>query len=171
MIVPAWNRALIRLTASAIAIAAATVAWVAPAGADQAERRMHAVAYGAFSVALAPQREPDEADGVSMGRMSIAKQFDGDLVGTSRGEMLTAITPVEGSAGYVAVERFSGKLGERSGSFVLQHSGLTTRGAQQLLIIVVPDSGTGQLAGIAGTFRLQISNGNHFYEFDYSLPE
>jgi hypothetical protein len=170
MIVPAWNIALTRLTAFTVAIAAVMVAWAAPADAQE-ERRMHAVAYGAFSVQLAPQGEADAADGVTMGRMSIAKQFDGDLAGTSRGEMLTAMTPVEGSAGYVAVERFTGTLGERSGSFVLQHSGVMTRGAQQLLITVVPDSGTGQLAGIAGVFKLQISNGSHFYEFDYSLPE
>jgi hypothetical protein len=85
--------------------------------------------------------------------------------------MLTALTAVEGSAGYVAMERFTGTLHGRRGSFVLQHSGTMQRGTQQLAITVVPDSGTGELAGVAGTFHLEIVDGEHRYRLEYSLPE
>jgi hypothetical protein len=131
---------------------------------------MFAVAKGSFTVEMKPQAEPDVADGVSLGRMSLDKRFEGDLSGTGRGEMLTALTPVQGSAGYVAIERVTGTLHGRSGSFVFQHTGTMDRGAQQLSIQVVPDSGTGALAGITGTFKLSIVDGKHFYEFAYSLP-
>jgi hypothetical protein len=80
------------------------------------------------------------------------------------------MTPVKGSAGYVAIERFTGSLMGRSGSFVFQHSGSMNQGAQQLSITVVPDSGTGALKGLAGQFKIRIENGQHFYEFDHSLP-
>jgi hypothetical protein len=85
--------------------------------------------------------------------------------------MLTAMTGTEGSAGYVAMERVTGTLHGREGSFVLQHTGTMNRGAQQLSIAVVPDSGTGKLAGIAGTFAIRIEDGRHYYDFEYSLPE
>jgi hypothetical protein len=103
--------------------------------------------------------------------MSIDKQFHGDLEGTSKGEMLTAGTGVKGSAGYVAIERVVGTLNGRSGAFALQHSGTMTRGAPQLTIAVVPDSGTGQLTGLSGKMTIQIAEGKHSYEFEYSLPE
>ena len=103
--------------------------------------------------------------------MSIDKQFRGDLEATSKGEMLTALTDVKDSAGYVAIERVSGTLHGRSGTFVLQHSGTMTRGAQQLTVTVVPDSGTGQLLGLAGKMTIKIAEGKHFYEFDCTLPE
>lgn len=101
--------------------------------------------------------------------MSLDKQFHGDLEGTSKGEMLTAMTSVQGSAGYVAIERVSGTLHGRSGTFVLQHNATMTRGAPQLAIIVVPDSGTGQLAGLAGKMTINIADGKHSYEFEYTL--
>ena len=127
------------------------------------------VAKGSFTVDMKPRGEPAAADGVSLGRLSLEKRFEGDLQATSRGEMLTAMTAVQGSAGYVAIERVTGTLHGRQGSFVFQHTGTMTRGAQQLSIAVVPDSGTGELAGLEGTFRLQVVAGRHLYEFEYRL--
>ena len=102
--------------------------------------------------------------------MSIDKQFHGDLEGTSQGQMLAAGTSVKGSAGYVAIEKVTGTLRGRSGSFVLQHSGTMTRGAPQLLITVVPDSGTDQLAGLTGKMNIIIAaDGKHSYEFEYTI--
>lgn len=131
---------------------------------------MPTLAKGTFTVEMKPQAEPDTADGVSLGRMSLDKRFEGDLVATGSGEMLTALTPIKGSAGYVAIERVNGTLKGRSGSFVFQHSGTMDQGAQKLSITVVPGSGTGALAGIAGEFRINIKDGKHFYEFEYSIP-
>jgi hypothetical protein len=133
--------------------------------------RMQATAKGSFTVKLKPPVEPDVVEGVSLGRMSLDKQFEGDLAGTGQGEMLTALTPVKGSAGYVAIERFIGSLHGRSGSFVFQHTGTMNQGEQSLSITVVPDSGTGALTGISGTFTLQIVGDRHLYEFAYELPE
>jgi hypothetical protein len=132
---------------------------------------MSAIAKGMFTVEMKPQSEPNVGEGVSLGRMSLEKSFEGDLTATSRGEMLTALTPVKGSAGYVAVERVTGTLNGRGGSFVFQHTGVMNRGAQQLSITVVPDSGTEALAGISGTFTLNVVEGKHFYEFEYSLAQ
>jgi hypothetical protein len=132
---------------------------------------MPAVAKGSFTVEMKPQAEPNAVEGVSLGRMSLDKRFEGDLAAIGKGEMLTALTPVEGSAGYVAIERVTGTLHGRNGSFVFQHAGTMDRGAQQLSITVVPGSGTGALVGIAGTFKLSIVEGKHFYEFEYSLPQ
>ena len=126
-------------------------------------------ARGIFEVKLNPQSLADPGAGATLGRMSIDKQFHGDLEGTSKGEMLSAGTAVKGSAGYVAIERVSGKLHGRSGTFVLQHSGTMTRGAPQLTVTVVPDSGTGDLAGLAGNMSIKIDEGKHFYEFEYTL--
>ena len=130
---------------------------------------MSFIAKGSFAVDVKPLPEPDVADGITLGRMSLDKRFEGDLAATGQGQMLTAVTAVQGSAGYVAIERVTGMLHGKSGSFVFQHSGSVARGAQQLSIMVVPDSGTGELAGIAGTFRIQIIEGKHFYEFEYEL--
>jgi hypothetical protein len=129
-------------------------------------------AAGPFEVKLNPQK-PDnaQAEGAKLGRMSIDKQFHGDLEAKSQGEMLMAITEVKGSAGYVAVERVNGTLHGRSGTFVLQHSGTMTRGAPELSVTVVPDSGTGELTGLAGKMGIQIESGKHSYEFEYTLPE
>lgn len=132
---------------------------------------MAAHATGAFEVKLTPQPPEDKAEGATLGRMSGDKQFHGDIEGTSKIQMLTAMTDVKGSAGYVAIERVTGTLRDRSGSFVLQHSGTLTRGTQQLSITVVPDSGTGQLVGIAGKMTITITDGKHSYDFEYTLPK
>jgi flagellar basal body rod protein FlgG len=124
-------------------------------------------ASGSFEVKLTPQ-PPGESP---IGRMTINKQFHGELAATSRGEMLMAGTAVKGSAGYVAIETVTGSLHGREGSFALQHNGTMTRGAPQLSVTVVPDSGTGQLTGLSGTMTIKITEGKHFYEFDYELGE
>ncbi|MDB5033589.1 MAG: hypothetical protein JWQ98_830 [Chlorobi bacterium] len=128
-------------------------------------------ASGTFEVTLVPQKSGNEADDAIVGRLSIDKQFHGDLEGNSRGQMLAAGTEVKGSAGYVAIERFTGTLHGRDGTFMLQHNGIMKRGDGELAIAVVPDSGTGGLAGIAGTMGIEIADGKHFYRFDYTLPE
>jgi hypothetical protein len=125
-------------------------------------------ATGTFDVKLNPLAAYNSDDTMAA-RRSIEKQFHGDLEATSKGEMLSAGTSVKGSAGYVAIERVTGALGGRSGTFALQHSGTMTRGAPQLVITVVPDSGTGDLAGLAGTMTIDIANGKHSYVFDYTL--
>jgi hypothetical protein len=127
-------------------------------------------ASGSFEVKLTSQA-PDESTGAAIARLLIDKQFHGDIEAASKGQMLAAGTATEGSAGYVAIEQVSGTLHGRSGSFVLQHNGTMARGASQLQITVVPDSGTGELAGLSGTMTINIVDGKHFYEFDYSLAE
>jgi uncharacterized protein DUF3224 len=127
-------------------------------------------ATGPFDVKLVPQSTDSVPEGAALGRTSIDKQLHGDLEATSKGEMLSAMTSVKGSAGYVAIERVTGMLHGRKGSFVLQHSGTMARGAQKLTITVVPDSGTGDLAGLSGTMAIRIeTSGKHFYDFDYEL--
>lgn len=132
---------------------------------------MTARATGTFDVQLKPQQGDDYADGVSLGRMTIDKQYRGDLDGAAKGQMLTALTAVKGSAAYVAIERVSGAVHGRRGSFVLVHRGIMAGGGQELNLTVVPDSGTEQLAGISGTMRIQIADGRHSYEFEYALPK
>lgn len=139
--------------------------------AAQKEASVATHATGTFEVKLVPQAAEEKVGDPTVGRMSIDKQFHGDLEGTSKGQMLAAMTDVKGSAGYVAMERVSGTLKGRAGTFVLQHSGTMTRGAQQLIITVVPDSGTGQLAGLTGKMAIIIADGKHSYEFEYTLPE
>jgi hypothetical protein len=126
-------------------------------------------ASGTFDVKLAPLTDEFSAD-TGIGRNTIDKEFHGDLEGTSKGQMLAAMGSVKGSAGYVAMEKVTGTLKGRSGSFVLQHNATMTRGTPELSIKVVPDSGTGQLEGITGTLTIKIDQGKHSYEFDYSLP-
>lgn len=128
-------------------------------------------ATGTFEVQMRPQSEPDEASGTELGSLSLEKRFYGELDGVGKGAMLTAMTAVDGSAGYVAIERVTGTLNGRQGSFVFQHTGIMNRGVQQLSITVVPDSGSGQLSGLSGEFSLEIVNGQHVYTFDYTLPE
>ena len=127
-------------------------------------------ASGTFEVKLTPQTQDDKSADATVGRMSIDKQFHGDLEATSKGEMLAVSTGVKGSAGYVAMEQVSGTLHGRRGTFALQHTGTMTRGTPQLTIIVVPDSGTGQLVGLSGSMAIQIADGKHSYEFEYTLP-
>jgi len=124
-------------------------------------------ASGTFEVKLTPQ--DDKSEDAKLGRMTIDKQFHGDLQGASKGQMLSAMTDVQGSAGYVAIEKVSGTLQGRKGSFVLQHSATMTRGEPQLSIIVVPDSGTDQLAGLTGKMTIKIADGKHYYDFEYTL--
>ena len=128
-------------------------------------------ANGPFEIKMSPQTTHDAAASTGLGRMSSAKQFHGDLEGTSIGEMLAVRTEVQGSAGYVAMEFVTGTLHGRSGSFVLQHSSTMARGAQNQNITVVPDSGTGQLVGLAGQMVIHIADGKHSYEFEYVLTE
>jgi len=128
-------------------------------------------ATGTFDVKVTPQPSGDKTDDATLGRMTIDKQIHGDLEATSKGQMLTAGTPIKGSAGYVAIERISGALHGRTGTFILQHTGTMTRGALQLSITVVPDSGTGQLTGLTGKMDIQIADGKHSYDFAYKLPD
>lgn len=123
-------------------------------------------AIGTFQVKLVPQA----ADGdPRVSRLSLDKQFQGDLEGISKGEMLTAGTSVKGSAGYVALELVTGKLQGRSGSFILQHSGTMNRGNPSLMITVVPDSATEELKGLSGKMVINIADGKHSYDFEYEL--
>jgi hypothetical protein len=128
------------------------------------------VARGEFVVKLAPLAVEGQPEGSRIGRMSIDKSITGDLVATTTGQMLSAMTEVKGSAGYVAIERVDGVLDGRKGTFVLQHTGTMNRGAPSLSVTVVPDSGTGDLAGLVGEFRIIIAEGRHSYEFSYTLP-
>ena len=125
---------------------------------------MSKAAKGTFEVELVP--EPSDE---FIGRMSIDKQFKGDLEAESKGQMLSSSTEVEGSAGYVAMERVSGTLHGRHGTFVLQHNGTMTRGVPRLTVRVVPDSGTGELTGLDGSMTIVIIGGKHSYVLDYSL--
>jgi hypothetical protein len=125
-------------------------------------------ANGTFEVKLIPQE--DKAGDPTVGRMSIDKQFHGDLEAVSKGQMLTAGTDVKGSAGYVAIERVTGTLHGRTGAFALQHTGTMTRGTPQLSVTVVPDSGTGELVGLTGRMVINIADAKHAYDFEYMLP-
>jgi hypothetical protein len=121
-------------------------------------------ATGTFEVKLTPQ--PDDSP---VGRMTIAKQFHGDLEAGSVGQMLGSMSEVKGSAGYVAIEKVTGTLHGRAGSFVLQHRGVMNRGAAELSVTVVPDSGAGDLVGMKGSMNIIIEAGKHSYEFNYTL--
>jgi len=125
-------------------------------------------ATGAFDVKLAPLDLHYES-GDKLGRMSLHKTFRGDLDATGQGEMLTAMTDTKGSAVYVAIERVTGTLHGKSGSFALHHRGIMNRGEQAVNVMVVPDSGTEELEGISGEMQIRIEDGNHFYEFAYDL--
>jgi Protein of unknown function (DUF3224) len=124
-------------------------------------------ATGAFTIKMTPQtwNESDQ----TLGRFLLDKQYSGDLEATSDGQMLSAGTAEKGSAGYVAIEKVTGKLQGRSGTFVLQHTGLMNRGNPELTIIVVPDSGTGELTGLGGTMTIGNVDGKKTYDFAYSL--
>jgi len=127
-------------------------------------------ASGPFDVKVTPQPTSDKSE-TALGRYTLDKQYHGDLEATGTGEMLTAGTPVKGSGAYVAIEKVSGSLQGRSGSFVLQHTGTMTNNQPQLTVTVVPDSGTGQLAGISGKMTINMAAGKHSYDFEYTLPE
>jgi Protein of unknown function (DUF3224) len=128
-------------------------------------------AKGTFDVKLNPQVPDEKVGDPTVGRLSIDKQFHGDLEAISKGQMLAAGTDVKDSAGYVAMERVIGTLHGKSGTFALQHSGIMNRGVPELTITVVPDSGTGQLVGLAGKMTINIVEGKHLYDFKYTLTE
>jgi Protein of unknown function (DUF3224) len=165
-----------RLLAATLALTSAVCVAAQPATAPNnssqssatGAKRMSQIAEGAFDVKMVPQ-SADPAGGESIARMLLDKRFHGALDAVSRGQMLAMRTAVEGSAGYVAMEVVTGKLDGRQGSFVLQHSGTMNRGAPTLTLTVVPDSGTGELAGLSGSMAIDIAGGKHSYRFDYSL--
>lgn len=129
-------------------------------------------ATGTFDVKVVPQDPDAYSEDGTLGRMTIDKVLHGDLDGTSKGQMLTAMTNVKTSAGYVAVERVTGTLHGAAGTFALMHTGTMNRGAPGLVISVVPDSGTGALTGLTGSFTIVRADGTHSYEFDYDIvPE
>ncbi|MDO9095804.1 MAG: DUF3224 domain-containing protein [Rubrivivax sp.] len=130
-------------------------------------------ASGTFTVKMTPQDTAADAaptPGATLGRLLLDKHYQGDLQATAQGQMLSAVTPTSGSAGYVAIEHVTGTLHGRSGSFLLQHSGLMSRGNKQLTVTVVPDSGTDGLLGLEGRLDIRIAEGQHCYDFDCTLP-
>jgi hypothetical protein len=126
-------------------------------------------ATGSFEVNLQSLSNAEVSSDVLLGRMLLTKKFTGDLAASARGQMLSAGTSTKGSAGYVAIDHVTGMLDGRSGSFLLQHSGSMQRGVPTLSIKVIPDSGTDELAGIAGTLSVNVVDGKHFYDFLYSF--
>ncbi len=131
---------------------------------------MTRTARGTFDVTMTPQPPDAAGDTEPVGRMSLDKRFYGDLDATSTGQMLAVHTDVDGSAGYVAMERVTGTLQGHSGAFALQHSGTMTRGTPHLVVTIVPDSGTGELVGLAGTLTIDLVDGQHVYALIYTLP-
>ena len=125
------------------------------------------IARGSLDVAMESEPPFLEQDGVSLNRNVVRKEFSGDVVGVSEAQMIAAFTDTPGSAGYVAIERFEGTVDGKSGSFVLQHSGVMNRGDAQLTVVIVPDSGAGELAGISGTLEIDNDEGEHSYVLDY----
>jgi hypothetical protein len=140
------------------------------AASDSRPEHMTTRARGRFEVKVTPVEASEEAKAAGILRMTLAKVLEGDLVGTSRGEMFAFRTSVEGSGGYVAMERIEGTLAGKKGSFVMQHDGRMERGARSLSVVVVPDSGTGELTGLSGTLDIIITDGEHTYDFVYTLP-
>ncbi|HQU07937.1 MAG: hypothetical protein B7X04_03090 [Parcubacteria group bacterium 21-54-25] len=126
-------------------------------------------AQGTFEVKLTPEGE-DKVGGIIFGKYSVEKKFRGDLEAASTVDMLSA-TSDDGSGAYVAIERVNGTLHGRSGSFVLMHNGTRTKTSQQLTITAVPGCGAGELVGLEGTMTINIVEGEHFYDFEYSLPK
>lgn len=152
----------------AIAILLITIPVFAQNSAPTKELLMHH-AHGTFNVVTRPSSVPAPADG--LGRFTLDKQIEGDLAGTSKGEMLTAGDAKAGAAGYVAIEMVTGTLSGKKGAFALQHSGTMDPSGLKLSVTVVPGSGTGDLKGIAGTFTIHNEAGEHSYDFDYTLPD
>jgi uncharacterized protein DUF3224 len=139
--------------------------------ASQKETPMTRHATGTFDVKLTPLDPAFKADDNSIGRYSVDKQFHGALEATSKGEMLSGGGTVKGSGGYVAIERVTGTLDGRTGTFILQHNGTMQAGTFHLNVIVVPDSATAQLSGLQGTMEIIIKDGKHSYDFTYLLPD
>jgi hypothetical protein len=135
------------------------------------EKTLSARANGAFDVKISPLTLSEQSADPKLGRMAIEKQYHGDLEAAAKGEMLTAQSEMKDSGVYVAVERVTGTLNGKRGSFAMYHSGIMNRGKPELTITVVPDSGTEELQGLTGTMNIKIDNGKHSYDFEYSLPQ
>ncbi|HEX4577259.1 MAG TPA: DUF3224 domain-containing protein [Edaphobacter sp.] len=160
-----------RLAAACLApLILATISTQAAPAKKEAVLSLHAT--GPFEVKIDPQAADEKAGGAAIGRILLDKQFHGDLEATSKGTMLAAGTGAKGSSGgYVALEIVTGTLKGRKGAFILQHTGIMNRGNPSLTVTVVPDSGTGQLVGLAGKMTINITDGKHFYDLEYTLPE
>ncbi|QJR79791.1 DUF3224 domain-containing protein [Alteromonas pelagimontana] len=127
---------------------------------------------GIFNVTMSPlQAYAEGKDEISLGRMGLDKIYQGELDAVGQGEMLSAMTAVKGSAGYVAIEQITGVLCGKKGAFVVQHYGQMHQGDQSLVIDIVPDSGSGELTGIAGTMSITVNEGQHIYELEFSFPQ
>ena len=126
-------------------------------------------ATGPFEVKVKPLPAEENVGDPAIARMSLDKQFHGELEATSKGQMLSTGNP-KTSAVYVAIERVSGTLKGRKGSFALYHTGVMTGGAPSLTVTVVPDSGTDELVGLSGSMAINITEGKHSYDFTYTLP-
>ena len=126
-------------------------------------------ARGTFDVNTEAEPPFLEQDGLKLNRNVVRKEFSGDMVGVSEAQMIAAFTGNPGSAGYVAIDHFTGSVGGKSGSFVLQHSGVMNRGDAQLTVMIVPDSGTGELIGISGTLEIDNDEGRHSYVLHYEF--
>ena len=124
---------------------------------------------GTFEVNMEPEPPFLEQDGVTLNRNAVRKEFSGGMAGTSEAQMLAAFTGTPGSAGYVAIEHFTGSVDGKPGSFVLQHNGVMDKGDARLTVTIVPDSGTGELAGISGTMVIDNAGGQHSYVLDYEF--
>ena len=155
-----------RICVTAVVTLAALTMIQAQSNPKEAVTTMHAI--GPFDVKVTPQEDAGDS---LLNRMTLDKQYHGDLDGTGKGQMLTAGTEVKGSGAYVAIEKVTGTLKGHSGSFVLQHTGTMTQNAPHLAIVVVPDSGTGELKGLTGKMMINIAaDGKHSYDFEYTLP-
>lgn len=131
---------------------------------------MKSQATGTFQVNLTPQADEWSAHDMGLGRMLLQKTFTGPLQGDSTGQMLSFRSTTDGSAGYVAMEKVTGTLAGKQGTFVLQHNSTMARGIPAQSITVIPDSGTGELQGLTGSMIIRIEDGKHFYDFEYELP-
>jgi Protein of unknown function (DUF3224) len=138
--------------------------------AAQKETQMPHHATGTFEVKITPLDPAFKSEDNSIGRFSLDKQFHGALEATSKGEMLSGMGTIKGSGGYVAIERVTGTLDGRTGTFILQHNGTMQNGAYHLNVIVIPDSGTAQLTGLQGSMEIIIKDGKHSYDLTYALP-
>lgn len=164
------NTRTVLITAALAAVVG--IAFASGGDASEGGTQMTETARGSFDVTVEPAHQEKLADGNGVGRFALTKQYYGDLEATGKGEMLTGETPVESAGAYVAIEHVAGTLGGRRGTFLLQHQGTMAHGEQHLEINVVPESGTGQLAGLAGTVDIDIADdGKHFYALEYTLAE
>ena len=166
---PAYDQPIVSGSAiKRLAAVLVLIAIVTPSLDAASEVSTMSEARGTFDVKVTPQAADDAAGG-PFGRLFLDKQFHGDLEGGSKGQMLASGTGKDGSGAYVALELISGTLNGRRGSFVLQHNGTMTKGAPKLIVTVVPDSGTDELTGLAGTMTIVIAEGKHSYVFAYTL--